>query len=179
MKTIQISAVLVLLTILTLAQSVQAQNRRRWSPQAKGTAIGAGVGGAAGAIINKRNRLVGGLIGGAVGGAAGYAIGKHKDNKNKKEAARIAAANRAAEEQRSREAAANAAAERERIAAREKPKHGLGVASTVPVAVAATAAAPMALASSTEVISASFLPNPAYGQPNTPYASSQYLRRSW
>ncbi len=178
MKTIQISAVLVLLTILTLAQSVQAQNRRRWSPQAKGTAIGAGVGGAAGAIINKRNRLVGGLIGGAVGGAAGYAIGKHKDNKNKQEAARVAAANRAAEEQRSREAAANAAAERERIAAREKPKHGLGVASTVPVAVAA-AAAPMALASSTEVISASFLPNPAYGQPNTPYASSQYLRRSW
>lgn len=178
MKTIQISAVLVLLTILPLAQSVQAQNRGRWSPQAKGTAIGAGVGGAAGAIINKRNRLVGGLIGGAVGGAAGYAIGKRKDNKNKQEAARIAAANRAAEEQRSREAAANAAAERERIAAREKPKHGLGAVSTVPVAVAA-AAAPMALASSTEVIAASFLPNPAYGQPNTPYASSQYLRRSW
>jgi hypothetical protein len=177
MKTIHASALLVLLTILTLAQSVQAQSRRKWRPQVKGTAIGAGIGGAAGAIINKRNRLVGGLIGGAVGGAAGYAIGKHKDNKNKQEAARIAAANQAMAEQRAREEAANAAAERERIAAREKPKHGLGVASTVPAAIAV--AAPATLASSTDVIPASFLLNPTYGQADTPYASSQYLRRSW
>ena len=83
MKTIIHILCLVLLFEVCISSVAQAQRRRGWSPQAKGTAIGVGAGAAAGAIINKRNRVVGGVIGGLAGGAAGYAIGKHKDNKNK------------------------------------------------------------------------------------------------
>lgn len=72
MKTSRNLALLILLTSI-LGQSVQAQS---WTPQAKGTVIGAGTGAAVGAIINKRNRAVGGVIGGVIGGAGGYAIGK-------------------------------------------------------------------------------------------------------
>lgn len=51
----------------------------------KDALIGAGSGAVIGAIISKKNRGLGAVIGAAVGGGAGYGIGKHKDNKNKRE----------------------------------------------------------------------------------------------
>jgi len=48
----------------------------------KGTAIGATVGGVAGALIFK-NSAVGAIVGAAVGGTAGYAIGRHMDKQAK------------------------------------------------------------------------------------------------
>lgn len=152
--------------------AIGKQGKKRWSPQAKGTAIGAGVGGAAGAIINKRNRVVGGVIGGVAGGAAGYAIGKIKDNKNK-EAARIAAANRAEAE---RNAAARAAGQA------RVPDSKPVVASTsikepsVIQPVAMLAAHPNMAAAT---ISAGYLENETYGDPSAPYGTSEYRRKSW
>ena len=97
--------------------AVGSNAKRGWSPQATGTAIGTGAGAAVGAIINKRNRVVGGVIGGVVGGAAGYAIGKHKDNKNKAEAARVAAAERALAQKTAADRAAYEKAATEKAAA--------------------------------------------------------------
>ncbi|GAB4041036.1 glycine zipper domain-containing protein [Spirosoma jeollabukense] len=187
MKTLNSYLVVMILTGFVLSQSAEAQDRKRWSPQAKDATIGGVAGGAAGAIINKRNRVVGGLIGGVVGGAAGYAIGKNKDNKNKA-AARLAAAQ--AETARERERAD--AAERDRVAAlaAATPPHGFGVARPAQVTVARkpvaapaqatpAAPAPAAIASSSYVLNEAFLPNPSYGDPETPYASSQYRRKSW
>ncbi len=163
----------------------------RWSPQAKGTAIGAGTGAAAGAIINKRNRAVGGIIGGVAGGAAGYAIGKHVDNKRKAEAARVAAAQRAAEE---REAAAR---EREAVAAREAAaqeqtelakgsQNRTYTATTAPEAPAKkgntarlTTVFDQPVAPVPYVLPAGLLPNESYGDSSTPYGDSQYRRKSW
>ena len=105
MRTIHTSICLIILLTSLFTNPVQAQEKRRWSPQAKGTAIGVGAGGAAGAIINKRNRAVGGVIGGLAGGAVGYGIGKGVDNQRKTNA-RIAAAEREAAETR-REVAEN------------------------------------------------------------------------
>ena len=153
--------------------AIGKQGKKRWSPQAKGAAIGAGVGGAAGAIINKRNRVVGGVIGGVAGGAAGYAIGKIKDNKNK-EAARIAAANRAEAE---RNAAARAAGQT-RVPDDSKPvvvSASIKEPSVVqPVAM--LAAHPNTAAA---MISAGYLENETYGDPSAPYGTSEYRRKSW
>ena len=54
-----------------------------WSNKAKGGAIGAGAGGAAGAIIGKQlgNTAVGAIIGAAVGGTTGYIIGNEMDKR--------------------------------------------------------------------------------------------------
>ena len=56
---------LLLAAVLTSTFTAQAQ--RRISPQAKGAIIGGGSGAILGAVINKRNRPVGGIIGGVVG----------------------------------------------------------------------------------------------------------------
>lgn len=181
MKTLNSFLLVLILTGFVLSQSAEAQDRKRWSPQAKNATIGGVAGGAAGAIINKRNRVVGGLIGGVVGGAAGYAIGKNKDNKNKA-AARLAAAQ--AETARERDRAD--AAERDRVAAlaAATPPHGFGVARPAQVTIAPKPATvpvrePAGVASSSYVLNAAFLPNPTYGDQETPYASSQYRRKSW
>jgi outer membrane protein OmpA-like peptidoglycan-associated protein len=52
-----------------------------WSNRTKGAIIGAGAGGAAGAVIGKQagNTAVGAIIGAAVGGAAGAWIGNYMD----------------------------------------------------------------------------------------------------
>lgn len=152
---------------------------RRWSPQAKGTAIGAGAGAAAGAIINKRNRVVGGVIGGVAGGAAGYAIGKHVDNKRKKEAARLAAEREAAERVAATEA-------REELASGSMNRTYSVVAATpanrAKVRPSATQA-PNLFATNTAtvpyVLPGGFLVNESYGDPTTPYATSEYRRKSW
>jgi outer membrane protein OmpA-like peptidoglycan-associated protein len=57
------------------------------SRQTKGVIIGAGVGGAAGAVIAKNNRAAGIIIGAALGGIAGGLIGDYMD----KQAAKIEA----------------------------------------------------------------------------------------
>lgn len=56
--------------------------KKGWSKAAKGTAIGAGVGAVAGAVINKRNRAAGAAIGAVLGGGGGYVIGRSKDKKD-------------------------------------------------------------------------------------------------
>ncbi len=52
-----------------------------WSDAAKGTAIGAGGGAIAGALIDKRHGQ-GAIIGGLVGAGAGYLIGRGDDRKS-------------------------------------------------------------------------------------------------
>ncbi|RYZ30106.1 MAG: glycine zipper 2TM domain-containing protein [Sphingobacteriales bacterium] len=61
---------------------VVAPQKRGWSAKAKGAVIGAGTGAAAGAIINKRNRVAGAVIGGVLGAGAGTGIGAIIDKKN-------------------------------------------------------------------------------------------------
>lgn len=182
--------------ILTSNPSAQAQTRRRISPQAEGAIIGGGVGGAAGAIINKRNRVVGGVIGGLLGGAAGYAIGKHKDNKNK-ETARIAAAREAdrqaaiaaqetaarqrvlAEQEATRRNALAERAAAERAASVDKPTTVapqmavLSAAPTAPLMTFGSAATPLPSTNTT------YLLNASYGDPTAPYGLSKYRRKSW
>lgn len=200
MRTIHTAISLIILLSLVFTNSVQAQEKRRWSPQAKGTAIGVGVGGAAGAIINKRNRVVGGLIGGAAGGAAGYGLGKGIDNRRKTDA-RIAAVEREAAENR-REAAeawreaqlarqeAAAAADRP-VPAVNRPMIAHRKAKAAPAAVGAVAstgfgAALAATAFSAQTVSAPdvvsnslFLINPSYGNQATAYPTSEVRRKSW
>lgn len=184
MKKVSYIFSLVLAAILLLSVFAQAQERRKWSPQAKGTVIGAGTGAAAGAIIHKRDRVLGGVVGGVVGGAAGYAIGKHKDNKNK-EAAQVAAANRAAAER-----AAERAVARRTAVAKKKPAasahSGLAV-NPNPAPVYTTgymAGQPMMSYDAygnpiPRLMRAAYLPNPHYGDPNKPYATFEYRRKSW
>ena len=54
-----------------------------WSSKAKGGVIGAGAGGAAGAVIGNQmgNTALGAIIGAAVGGTAGYLIGNEMDKR--------------------------------------------------------------------------------------------------
>ncbi|MCJ8165021.1 glycine zipper domain-containing protein [Pontibacter sp. E15-1] len=157
--------------------AAQAQ-QKKWSPQAKGTVIGAATGAAAGAVIHKRNRVVGGVVGGAVGGGTGYAIGKHIDNKNKqREADRIAEANRVAAANR----AAAAQAQRQRSVATSSHTHE---PKSTRNAVTPTQMAAMPYQSYTAVndpvlVNMALLPNESYGDPSTPYYTSEYRRKSW
>ncbi|WP_310395191.1 YMGG-like glycine zipper-containing protein [Hymenobacter sp.] len=172
-----IFSLVVLLSTSFGPSSAQAQERRGWSPQAKGAVIGAGSGAVLGAVINKRNRAVGGVVGGVAGGAVGYGVGKHIDNKQK-ERARIAAANRAA-------AARNA--EYRRSLARRNARQTVAPTRLQPAAmpgnslVAGSAAMaydaqgnPVPYASN-----AAYLPNDAYGDASHPYSTSEYRRKSW
>lgn len=177
---------LIPVLLFSLISSHQAQAQRRWSPQGKGAAIGGAAGILGGALINKRNRAVGGLIGGAAGAGIGYGVGKHIDNKKKKAAA--LAAERAAANQRIAAANARAAsAERaaverrvvaERQAASSVARPALGVAAAAATgAVAASAFAPST--TPTTIVAAGYLPNNQYGQTDTPYPSSLVQRKSW
>ncbi|WP_239691760.1 glycine zipper domain-containing protein, partial [Hymenobacter coccineus] len=74
---------LVPVLLFSIFFNSQAQAQSKWSPQGKGAAIGGAAGILGGALINKRNRVVGGAIGGVAGAGVGYAIGKHTDNKRK------------------------------------------------------------------------------------------------
>ncbi|HEX8329853.1 MAG TPA: YMGG-like glycine zipper-containing protein [Hymenobacter sp.] len=159
-----ILSLLVLLSAFFSTPSVQAQDRKGWSPQAKGAVIGGLGGAAAGAIINKRNRPVGGIVGGVAGGAIGYGVGKHIDNKQK-ERARIAAANRAA---------AAREAEYRRAIARANASKKSNAASAQ-----ATAMPVNSLVASNAASSAAYLPNDAYGNAAHPYGTSEYRRKSW
>jgi hypothetical protein len=56
--------------------------KKGWSKAAKGAVIGGVVGAAGGAIINKKNPVVGGVIGGVIGAGGGYALGRGMDKKD-------------------------------------------------------------------------------------------------
>ncbi|WP_046244740.1 YMGG-like glycine zipper-containing protein [Hymenobacter terrenus] len=164
-----IFSLIVLLSTMLTATPSQAQERRGWSPQAKGAVIGGGSGAILGAVINKRNRAVGGVVGGVVGAGAGYAIGKHTDNK-RKEAARIAAANRAAA---AREAEyRRALARREAVAAKTQ-------AAAVPANSLAASNAMVSGSAQPAISNAAYLPNDSYGDASKPYSNSEYRHKSW
>ena len=56
--------------------------KKGWSRKAKGAVIGGGGGAILGAVINKKNRLVGGALGGVIGAGLGYVIGNELDKKH-------------------------------------------------------------------------------------------------
>jgi len=173
-----IFSLLLLLSTTFGTKPAQAQDRKGWSPQAKGAVIGGGSGAILGAVINKRNRTVGGVVGGVAGAGVGYAIGKHRDNKNK-ERARIAEANRIAA---NREAAyRNALARSNRANARTETGLARNRANALPAnSLVATAAAYDAQGMAVPAApNAAYLPNDAHGDPSHPYATSEYLRKSW
>ena len=177
---------LIPVLFLSIFVNYSAQAQRNWSPQGKGAAIGGAAGILGGALINKRNRVVGGAIGGVAGAGVGYAVGKHIDNKKKKAAA-LAAERAAANE---RIAAANArAASAERRASEERQvavertvaaRPAMGVAATTAVAAGAVTAQSFAPATApSTIVAAGYLPNTQYGQADTPYPASPVRRKSW
>ncbi len=179
MKKLTYMLTIVFVMTLVWSSSVQAQNKK-WSPQAKGTVIGAATGAAAGAIIHKRNRAVGGVVGGVVGGGTGYAVGKHIDNKNKqREAARIAEANRVAAANR----AAAARAERSRsVASNERANannNAVASKNAVPAQMAAMPVYSYTTSNDPVLMNMALLPNESYGDPSKPYYTSEYRRKSW
>ncbi|GAB3298531.1 YMGG-like glycine zipper-containing protein [Hymenobacter humi] len=173
-------SLIMLLSAMVSAPSAQAQDRKGWSPQAKGAVIGGLGGAAAGAIINKRNRPVGGLIGGVAGGAVGYGVGKHIDNKQK-ERARIAANNRAVAARReAARNAANRAAIARNTSVTTRTQTTSVPANSLVAAPGATAMAYDAQGNTLPAVSnAAYLPNEAYGNPSHPYSTSEYRRKSW
>lgn len=165
--------ILSVLVLLSTVFGTATPARAQWSPQAKGAVIGGLGGAAAGAIINKRNRAVGGVVGGVAGGAIGYGVGKHVDNK-RKERARIAAANRAT---------AAREAEYRRALARSNSRQTVVTTSTQTAAVPAnslTASNTMVGTQAMPVMNnAAYLPNAHYGDPSKPYSTEEVRRKSW
>ncbi len=162
--------------IILLTSFYAPEARAQWSPQAKGAVIGGLGGAAAGALINKRNRAVGGIVGGVAGGAIGYGVGKHIDNKRKQRAA-------AAAQQRA-VAAREAGYRRELALARNRQ-------ATTTTRITQTALVPAnSLTASNAMVggmppatmpaaSNTYLPNTAYGDASHPYGMSEYRRKSW
>jgi len=60
----------------------KTSEKKGWSRRAKGAVIGGGSGAIIGALIGKKNRLVGGAIGGALGAGMGYVVGNELDKKH-------------------------------------------------------------------------------------------------
>ncbi|GAB3844505.1 hypothetical protein GCM10028822_01860 [Hymenobacter terrigena] len=166
-------ALLVLLSTSFGTHSAQAQILKSWSPQAKGTAIGGLGGAAAGALINKRNRVVGGVVGGVAGGAIGYGVGKHIDNKRKQRAAaaaeRRAVAAREAEYRRELALARN----RQTVTAPRTTQAALVPANSFTASAAAMQGA------QPELTNGAYLPNDSYGDASKPYSTEQVRRKSW
>ena len=78
----------MLISALSLAPLTGCENLPG-DKKTQGAVIGGASGAAAGAIIGKKNRLVGGLIGGALGAGGGYLIGsqlKKNDERHRDEA---------------------------------------------------------------------------------------------
>ncbi|GAA4372503.1 YMGG-like glycine zipper-containing protein [Hymenobacter koreensis] len=187
--TYMFAVMLLIFAVLGSSLQVQAQDGKV-SPQAKGAIIGGLGGAAAGAIIHKRNRVVGGAVGAAAGAGTGYMVGRNIQNKRKAqaaEAARVAAANRAARAER---AAAAARAERNAMARRAEAAENKAAVAQVQVAqqpqypgmAAGFAAAPNMMYTNNGApmaMNAAYLPNESYGNRNAPYASSEVRRKSW
>ncbi|MCU7547904.1 glycine zipper domain-containing protein [Chitinophagaceae bacterium LB-8] len=62
--------------------TAEAPAKKGWSKSAKGAVIGGATGAAAGAVINKKNRVMGAVIGGVLGAGGGYVIGRDMDKKD-------------------------------------------------------------------------------------------------
>lgn len=192
MKKVSLILSLVFMVTIALSFNAQAQTRKKWSPQAKGAVIGAATGGVAGAVIHKRNRVVGGVVGGVVGAGAGYGVGKIVDNKRKKEAAeeaRIAEANRRAANAE-RMAANERAANRKAVASSKKAEAPARVEARKPQAVPGTYHAlvannnPAAMYNEDgrpvpNLLGSAYLANEDFGDRSKPYHSSEYRRKSW
>lgn len=67
---------------MTSSTTNNAKAKKGWSKAAKYSAIGGGTGIVLGAVINKKNRVVGGILGGVLGGGIGYGIGRSQDKKD-------------------------------------------------------------------------------------------------
>ena len=161
--------------LFSLLFSSHAQAQKNWSPQGKGAAIGGAAGILGGALINKRNRVVGGAIGGVAGAGVGYAIGKHTDNKRKAAAAEHAAANeRIAAANARANAAEHAAAERRDVASTPGSLGRVAGATTAMAGASALAASPAGVTTAS-----GYFPNPEYGNALTPYPTSPVRRKSW
>ena len=175
---------IVLLASLLGAPAAQAQERRGWSPQAKGAVIGGGSGAILGAIINKRNRAVGGIVGGVAGAGVGYAIGKHTDNK-RKERARIAAANRAEAIREANYRTALRRSEDRRLDDRRETLVSTRTQTTVVPANSLVAPAPgapqpaMNTSATPAASNAAYLPNETYGDATKPYGATEVRHKSW
>jgi len=174
---------LIPVLLFSLISSHQAQAQRGWSPQGKGAAIGGAAGILGGALINKRNRVVGGAIGGAAGAGIGYGVGKHIDNKRKKAAAlaaeRAAANRRIAAANARADAAERAAAERRSVAANPGSIARVAGATTLAAAGVAGAQALAPAAEPTTALAAGYLPNSQYGQTDAAYPTAEVRRKSW
>jgi hypothetical protein len=177
---------LIPVLLFSMFSSYQAQAQRKgWSPQGKGAAIGGAAGILGGALIAKHNRVVGGLIGGAAGAGVGYAVGKHTDNTRKKAAA--LAAERAAANERiaaanARAAAAERAAAEERRSVASNPGSIARVAGATALAASASTAQGFAANTATTpgtAVPAGYFANPQYGQADVAYPSVEVRRKSW
>jgi hypothetical protein len=162
-----------LIILLTSFHAPEA--RAQWSPQAKGAVIGGLGGAAAGAIINKRNRAVGGVVGGVAGGAIGYGVGKHIDNKRKQRAA--AAAQQRAVAAREAEYRRELALARNRQTTTRTTQNALVPANSLTASNAMVGSMQPAAMPATS--NAAYLPNTAYGDASHPYGTSEYRRKSW
>lgn len=173
MKKLSLIFSMMFLGSVAMSTEVQAQDNKKWSPQAKGAVIGAGTGAAAGAIIHKKNRVVGGVVGGAVGAAAGYGVGKIIDNKNKKKEAerqaefeRTVAANRTYAYSSSNQSAGTVA--------RKASAPKKAAAASTPAIMNSFAAQ-----NQPQIMGVAYLPNEYYGDNSKPYADSEIRRKSW
>jgi len=171
MKKVSFIFALMILFTTIFSGFAQAQERKKWSPQAKGAVIGGLGGAAAGALIHKRNRAVGGVVGGVAGAGVGYAIGKRTDNRRKAEAARVAAARRAAVQ---REAAFRAGAAREKALATNSSSAPAKALSADDVYNLNTSMVYTPAASGVV-----YLPNNANSASAAAYPSSEVRRKSW
>jgi hypothetical protein len=182
---------MVLVLSMSLSTLLQAQTteKKKMSPVLKGGIIGAGTGAAAGAVINKKNRVAGGIVGAAVGGAVGAGVGKVVENKQKKKAAE--------EQQRMQQLEQVAKAENPAPATTASVPASTGserayapshtrtrtVASRHKVKRAASA--PKVLAPEEPVavqpayLMNGWIPNDGTNDPAIAYSNSEYKRKSW
>jgi hypothetical protein len=203
MKTLSYILIPAMMISSLISGEAQAQDRKPVSPQAKGAIIGGLGGAAAGAIIHKRNRVVGGAVGAAAGAGTGYMVGRNIHNRRKAEAAeanraaavsRANAAERRAEAERAeRRALARRAAAAERKAKlaqakldkQQQAQAQVQVPTQVPAMANGFAAQPTGMmynmtgTTMTGGMASAYLPNDSYGQRNAAYPTSEYRRKSW
>ena len=173
----KVSSIFSLVLILSIALSsvLFAQTTtegKKWSPQAKGAVIGGATGAAAGAIINKRNRVVGGAVGAVAGAGVGYGVGKIIDNKQKKKAAeeqqRMAELNSVA-------SASNTSYNGGRSYASSTTRHHSTKKSTAKV----TAPVEEVSAVQPAYMQMGWIPNEGPADPMVAYSNAEYKRKSW
>ena len=168
-----IFALIVLLSTVFGSAPAQAQ----WSPQAKGAVIGGLGGAAAGALINKRNRAVGGVVGGVAGGAIGYGVGKHIDNKRKQRAAAAAESRAVAAREANYRRELALARNRQTTTSTRTTQTALVPANSLTASNAMVGGVQPAVMPAAS--NAAYLPNTSYGDASHPYGTSEYRRKSW